>query len=386
MTQLILRPASRCLLLIVLVLWVSACDNGGGRGSATTTPQRMATPVPTAGKILLGPQPCPDRVRNPAYWTPFVHLTAAQHIEGVSCGYLTGQPFLQAVVTIRLRGTERQLDLRVFTNLTSSPPSQIFSLTGMQAGDAKISSYNTLITNQEEWQLAQNEQVRHTLAREFKWSDSAQALVQVGFVGLYPDLTRYQAEAEQAQVNMSQGNRGWQLNAVSTSQFFAEFMLQWPSTSPAMVVSGGGTHDAHAVVQVTNTALGNATIQVSLSRLELNTNGGIWEVTDVTTKGMALATPQSLQQLASPVQVKGSAAPAAGEQTVLTVFNEEQTSMGQKTIGLSSLGEKATFNTSVPYTSSLFRGEIQEGIIALYTFTANQQIAGCVMVKVLLQE
>jgi hypothetical protein len=384
MKRLIVHPASRFLLVVVLVLWVSACENGGGQGRTTPTPLRV--PIPTTANILLGPQPCPTQVKTPSYWDPFVHPTATQHIEGVICGYLTGQPLLQAVVTVRSRGTKRLLDLHVFTNLTSSPPSQIFGLSGMQAGDAKISTYNTLVTNQEAWQAVQNEQIRHTLAREFKWSDSAQTLVQVGFVGLYPDLTRYQAEAEQAQVNASQGGRGWQLDATSTAQSFAEFVLHWPHASLATVVSGGGTHDARAVVQITNPTLSHATIQVSLSRLELNTNGGIWEVTDVATKGMTLTTPQSLQQLASPAQVSGSVSPTAGEQTVLAVLNDEQTSLGQKTLGLSSLGGKATFSTHVAYTSSLFRGAIQEGIIALYTFTANQQVAGCVMIKVLLQD
>lgn len=386
MKRLIVHPASRCLLMVVLLLWVSACENGGGQGKATPTPPHVPMPTPTAASILLGPQPCPAQIGTPASWTPLVHLTATQHIEGVICGYLTGQPLLQAVVMVRASGSERLLDLHVFTNLTSSPPAPIFSLSGLQAGAATISNYNTLLTNQETWQAVQNEQVRHTLAREFKWSDSAQTLVQVGFVGLYPDLTRYQAEAEQAQVNASQGGRGWQLDAVSTAQSFAEFMLHWPNASPTTVVSGGGTHDARAVVQVTNPTVSHATIQVSLSRLELNTNGGIWEVTDVTTKGMALTTPQSLQQLASPTQVSGSVSPAAGEQTVLAVLNDEQTSLGQQTLGLSSLGGKATFSTHVTYTSSLFRGAVQEGIIALYTFTSTQQIAGCVMVKVLLQD
>lgn len=381
MKQLVLHPASRLLLATILVFWVSACENGGGQGHITPMSQHTTTPT---ASILLGPQPCPDQVQNPTYWTSLLHPTATQHIEGVTCGYLTGQPFLQAVVTVRSSGKDRQLDLHVFTNLTNLPPSPVFRLTGMQAGEAKISNYNTLLTNQEEWQPFQNAQILHTLAREFKWTDLAHTLVQVGFVGLYPDLTRYQAEAEQAQVNASQGNRGWQLNAVSTAQSFAEFVLRWPPASPTTVVSGGGTHDARAVVQVANAALGNATIQVSLSRLEFNTNGGIWEVTDVATKGMALSAPRSLQQLASPAQVTGSASPIAGEHTVLAVLNDERISISQKTLGLRNPGGKATFSTSIAYISSLFRGETQEGIIALYTLTADQQIARCVMAKVLL--
>src|SRR5205807_580440 len=99
----------------------------------------------------------------------------------------------------------------------------------------------------------------------------------------------------------------------STAQIFAETVLLWPNAAPATVVSGAGTHDARAIIQVSNPAAGNASIQVSLSRLELNTNGGIWEVTDVATTGMALTTPQSLQQLASPAQMNGSATLVAGE-------------------------------------------------------------------------
>ena len=378
MKRLALHPASRILLLI-LVFWVVACDKAGGPTKITPKP------APTAAGILLGPQACPTSVKNPDYWKRFVHPAPTQKIEEVICGYLTGKPLLQAVVMVRSNGIDRLLDIHIFTNLSGPSPSSIFSLTGLQGGTAKISNYNTLLTDQEGWQPFQNEQVRHTLPREFKWSDSTHTLVQVGFVGLYPDLTRYQAEDAQQQVNASQGGRGWQLNAASTAQSFAEFLLQWPADVSTTIVSGGGAQDARAVVLVVNPALDHATIQVSLSRLELNTNGGIWEVTDVETPGMALIAPHSLQQLVSPAQATGSASPRTGEHTVVAVLNDERTVIGQTTPGLNNLGGKSTFRGSIAYTSPLFQGEIQEGILALYTLTADQQITGCVMVKVLLQ-
>ena len=384
MKRFVLHAVLRLLPLIILLLCVSACDMGGGQGRASSTPQHAPTPTPTAG-ILLGPQPCPEQVRSASYWEAFVHPTTTQQIEKVICGYLMGQPTLQAVVTVRTSGTDRLLDLHVFTHLTGASPTTIFSLTGMHGGEAIVSNYNTLLTHQEEWLPFQNEQIRHTLAREFKWSDSAHMLVQVGFVGLYPDLSRYDAETTQAQVNVSQGDRGWQLDAVSTAQSFAEALLHWPSGSPTTVISGGGTHDARAEVQVTNAAVNNATVQVSLSRLELNTNGGIWEVTDVASNGLSFTAPQGLQQIASPAQVSGSASLRAGEHAVLALLNEERASLVQKTLRLSTPGTAATFNTSVTYTSSSFQGMVQEGILVLYTFTSTQQIAGCVMEKVLLQ-
>ena len=373
------------ILIITLVFCLSACDMGGGRANLTPTPHRVSAATPTAASILLGPQPCPAQVQNPTYWNPLVQLSATQNVEGVVCGYLTGQPLMQAVVMVRSNDQDRLLDIHVFTRITSTPPSQIFSLTGLQSGEARLSNYNTLLTNQGVREAYQTSQIVHTLAREFKWSDNTHTLVQVGFVGLYPDLTRLQAEATQQQVNAGQGDRAWQLDAVSTAQTFAETVLRWPNAAPATVVSGAGTHDARAVIQVSNPAAGNASIQVSLSRLELNTNGGIWEVTDVATTGMALTAPQSLQQLASPTQVSGSAALTAGERVVLSVFNDERTGIGQKTLLLKTLGTPANFSTSVPYTSPFFQGNVQEGIIALYTLTSSQQISGCVMLKVLLE-
>src|SRR5258706_79690 len=137
------------------------------------------------------------------------------------------------------------------------------------------------------------------LYREFKWSDRAGTLTQVGFSGLYPDLTRYQAEFEQHEVNTGQGFQQWRLSAVTTAQNFAQFVLGWDPTAPTTVVSGGGAHDARAVVLIKNPSAGGATITLSLSRLELNTNGGIWEVTDVATDGMALTSPHNAQQLTS---------------------------------------------------------------------------------------
>jgi hypothetical protein len=382
MKRFVLCLASRLLLAGLLAFWLSACENGGAQGTTSIVPEHAARP--TAVSILLGPQPCPGQTSAPAYWAPFVHPATAQYIEGVSCGYLIGQPLLQAVVALRSNSPQRQLTLSVFTGLAGPAPVSIFRLTDLPAGEVQISAYNTLLISQQEWQPFQNERILHTLTREFTWSDRSRTLVQAGFVGLYPDATRYQAEAAQQQVNASQGGRGWQLDALSTAQFFAEFLLQWPSASPATVTSGGGTHDARAVVLVTNPTLAHTAIQVSLSRLELNTNGGIWEVTDVTTAGMALTAPYTLQQVTSPVPVTGSVLRVPGEYPVLAVLNDEHTIIGQKTLERSGGG--STFSTSVPYTSPLFSGEIQEGAIALYMLTADQHIAGCVMMKVLVQD
>ncbi len=221
------------------------------------------------------------------------------------------------------------------------------------------------------------------LYREFKWSDSAGTLVQVAFPGLYPDLTRYQAEYEQGEVNTGQGFQQWRLSAITTAQNFAEYVLDWNPNTPTTVLSSGGTHDAKAEILIKNPPAGNATIKLSLSRLELNANGGIWEVTDVETDGLALTSPQNAQQLTSPIQVRGISPAFAGKPNTVTVFDHDRSEIGQALVAQTSGNGKTTFVIRLPYSSS-FQGEAQEGIIALYTYTGNHVIAGVVMVKVLL--
>jgi hypothetical protein len=286
-------------------------------------------------------------------------------------------------------GTESLLDIAVYTTITGTNPSRIFRLNGLPHGDVRISNYNSLLTAEIDLKSSQQAgtpptQEQQDLYREFKWSDSAAILVQVAFPGLYPDLTRYQAEFEQGEVNMGQGFQQWRLSAVTTAQNFAEYALSWNPNTPTTVLSGGGTHDAKAEILLKNLSVGSTTIKLSLSRLELNTNGGIWEVTDVATDDMALTSPQSAQQLISPVLVRGVVNPAFGEKpNTIMVYDHDRSEIGQAVVTQVSGNGKKTFSIRLPYSSS-FQGETQEGSLALYTYAGNHVIAGVVMVKVLL--
>ena len=373
------------LAFMVLTLVLSACDQGSGNGSATGT---TTPPTATAAAIQLGPQPCPAAVQAAAHWNALVGTSATRKVQGVICGYLMGVPTLQAVVKVGNGGAHFVLDVEVYTAITSTKPVRIFALTGLLQGDVSISNYNTLLTGQVDPNSSQNKghpspEQGVDLYREFKWADSAGTLTQVAFPGLYPDLTRYQAEFEQHEVNTGQGFQQWRLSAVTTAQNFAQFVLGWDPTPSTTVVSGGGTHDARAVVLVKNPSAANAAIQLSLSRLELNTNGGIWELTDVATDGMALTSPHNAQQLTSPVQVTGSNAAFADKLTTITVFDHDRTAIGQVTVTQANGAGNTPFAIRVPYASS-FQGGTQEGSVVLYSYTGNHVIAGAVMVKVLL--
>ncbi len=379
-----------CGALILLIIIIAAIARVGSSPSSGNTPAMVSQRLTavTEARIQLGPQPCPSAVQSGAHWETIVGTSAPQKVEGVLCGYLMGVPSLQAVVKVRYGGSDGLLDIAVYANITSTHPSRIFRLQGLPHGDVGISNYNTLLTGEIELRPSQyagvpSTQVQQDLYREFKWSDSAGTLVQVTFPGLFPDLTRYQAEFEQGEVNKGQGLQQWRLSAVTTAQNFGEFVLGWDPNAPTTVLNGGGTHDAKALILVKNPSAGGATIKLSLSRLELNTNGGIWEVTGVATDGMTIASPQNAQQLTSPVQVTGVDTAFTGKPTTIKVFDHDRTEIGQATVTQSSGIGKPNISTSISFASS-FQGETQEGIIALCSYTGNHVIAGAVMVKVLL--
>ncbi|MGZ6386883.1 MAG: hypothetical protein ACXWOL_15810 [Ktedonobacteraceae bacterium] len=374
------------LVIIIIATIVHVVGSNSSSGNNTATVGQRLTVTPSG--ILFGSQPCPSAVQSGAHWEMILGISAAQKVEGVMCGYLMGVPSLQAVVMVRYGGTASLLDINVYTNIMSTHPPRIFRLQGLPHGDVSISNYNTLLVGEIELKTGQQSgvsttQVQQDLYREFKWSDGAGTLVQIAFPGLYPDLTRYQAEFEQRQVNTGQGYQQWRLSAVTTAQYFAEFVLRWDSNTPTTVISGGGTHDAKAIILLKNASAGSATIQLSLSRLELNTNGGIWEVTDVATNGMTIASPQNAQQLTSPIQVTGVDTAFARKPTTIKVFDHDLTEIGQAAVNQSNSSSKSNIATSISFSSN-FQGETQEGIIALYAYTGNHIIVGAIMVKELL--
>ena len=373
-------------LIIVAAITIVAGSNPSSDKNGGTTDQQHTAATPAV--ILLGTQPCPPDVQSASHWQKIMRLSASKKVEGVLCGYLMGASSLQAVVKVRYGGTDDLLDIDVYTNIKSAQPARIFSLQKLPHGDVSISNYNTLLTGEIELKPDQQAgipttQAQQDLYREFKWSDSAGTLVQITFPGFFPDLTRYQAEFEQNQVNTGQGYQQWRLSAISTAQNFAEFVLGWNPNAPTTVLSGGGTNDAKALIVVKNPSADNAAIKLSLSRLELNTNGGIWEVTGVATDGLAIASPKDAQQLNSPMQVTGAETAFSGKPISINIFDHDRAVIGQSTMQASSGTGKSNIATSIYYSSS-FPGETQEGIIALYTYTANHIIDGAVLVKVLL--
>src|SRR5579875_1887652 len=405
--------ATLAVIWLLCVIILAACSGNGGGGAVNVAPAKppasgtvrsggggpdavvdASTPAPGA---KLGPQPCPATVSSPSYWEPIVGTQpGVNKVESVTCGNLTGSATLQALVTVRTNDAANTLDLYVYDMITNPQPTQLFSLSGLYNGDARISPYNTVITAEVDVNSSVNKgqppsAYQRDLCREFKWSPGAGTLVRVAFPGIFPDLTRYQAEADQQRVNG--GRDPWKLSAVQTAQAFAANFLKWPASSPATITSGGGAHDANAIVTVRGPAPGgNSSIAVEMSRLEGNTSNGIWIVTHVTSPNLTISAPaypgpgEPFPMVVSPVAVSGTGNAFEGVVGQVKILDHTYTSIGQaqaRATGTNGMGN-VPYAANVGYTST-FKIGVQEGVIMLYAISnADGSISGAVIFKLLL--
>jgi hypothetical protein len=385
--------------VFMLALTLAACSGSGNSGNSSTPTTQATTSGGSSGgnttatassSIGLGPRPCPDAVKTLAHWDAIIPTqNGVTQVENVTCGNLIGNTTLQALVKVRYQGTGQILDVYVYSDITSPSPSQLFKLQNLYKGNAKISVYNTVLTAEVDQNSSinagkANAELTQDLFREFKWSDGAGTLVPVSFPGIYPDLTRYQAENDQAQVN--QGQDPWKLNAVQVANHMAadRHLLNWSSNAPTAVASGGGSNDSDAAVTVKNPEPAGNTIKVSLERLEGNTNGGIWEVVSVTAAGMSITTPQSRDILTSPVNVTGTGNAFEGVIGTVDILDHLYTPIGHAHVTGAIGNGKTTFSSKVMYNST-FKGGKQEGIVVLYAANnAGSSIGAAVMIKELL--
>ena len=350
-------------------------------GGAAATDATPTTPP------HLGTQACPSVVSEPSHWDPIINTESGVNaVTSVTCANLTNNDSLQALVVSVYEGTGQTADVYVFDNITSPSPNQIFKLHNLYKGSARISAYNTLLTAEVDQGSSLNTgqssaNYQQDLFREFAWSTGAGTLVPVSFPGIYPNLTRYEAEGDQQLVN--QGKLPL-LSATQVAGNLATKLLNWSANASTTLVSGGNSHDKDAVVTVKSTSVGVGTLKVTMSRLEGNTNNGIWEVTAVTTDGLSITSPQNRDLLDGTTTVTGTGNAFEGVIGKVKVLDHLYTSIGTAAVKGASGNGSTTFSTSVTYNAS-FKGGAQEGLLVLYSYSnADGTIAGAVILKELL--
>lgn len=269
------------------------------------------TPSPPQG-VVQGPQNGPSGVNTPAYWDTILGTQGTNgKVESVSFANVLGNPSLQALVTVRHSDANSTLDAYVFDKITSAKPTQLFKLTGLIKGDAKISYYNSIMTAQVDTNSSLNAgksvtQWTPDLFREFAWNYGSMS--QVAFPGIFPEMTRYQAEVAQVRVNA--GNDSWKDDPTQVAKSLEEQFFHWQRTVTTKLLSGGGPHDVYATVQVQEAPIQSAHLSfvATLSRLEGNTSNH-WVaigVADGSTLTLKNITPRQL--ISSPVTLEGTGA------------------------------------------------------------------------------
>jgi hypothetical protein len=379
-------------LLFLLAFSLAACGtNGSSKASSTASTDAHPLSTPSSNPLVkFGAQPCPDKVKDPAHWNPILPTPLPDaRVERVSCGHLLNNPSLQALVTVRNPGSDRLLDVYVYTNITSAHPTLLFKLQGLNRGSAKISLYNTVTTAEVDLRSSLNKgqppaKLTLDLFREFRGFDTAGTFVQVSFPGMFPDLTRWQAEADQQKVN--DGQDSWKRDALKTAQRFAEKFLQAGGTTT--LVSGGSPHDLDAHVNLAFPSPGGGgpprITRVTLSRLEGNATG-IWEVTAVETDWMSISSPQSgpTTRISNPITVTGFGPQFEAQIGVVWVLDHLYNKIGQGfAMAPSGTSPSTNFSVTFPYTSS-FQTGAQEGIMELLHVGGASFDFGAVLVKVL---
>jgi len=367
----------------------------GGQATATpTTPVQITpttpaatptapviTPTPTPG-VVLGPQACPVPASNSAYWNAIIGTIAGKRqVEGISCANILGTPSLQAVIQVRYIA-DGTLDVYGFDHISASPV-RIFLLQGLADGDARISGYNTIMTAQ-----ADQNPAAPDLFREFQWSVSRGGLVQVAFPGIFPDLTRYQAEADQAWVTT--GRDSWKNDAKQVALRFVTTFLKWRVPATAITVSGGGSSDVSATVRVRAEIPGAPVKErpyliVSLSRLEGNTHN-MWVAIALNQGSMLLTSIQPRSLVASPVKLEGTGSPFEGDIGEAYILDHQYARVGHAhlTVPPGWGMRSGPYSVQVGYELSFTKGP-QEGVVEVeQTNPSGLGSFAVVMVKVLL--
>jgi hypothetical protein len=361
--------------------------HNAGTGTASTTV--FSSSIAMAARSPA--QNCPQSVSSPEYWNSLVGAhQGASHIEHIVCKKLQGNTTRQALITVRHNGNAAQLDVYVYTHINSHHHELLFSAQGLVKGDATISGYNTLLIGEADRHAMLNEgqtdqQLTQDLYREFRWSAAKQRFVQITFPGMFPDMTRYQAEIDQQRVNY--GLDRWKSNAATVAAAAAKQFFSWKRPTITSIIRGGSIRDVAATIRVTQlptpgNTIAESTVVMQLSRLE-GKHANIWEVTRITSSGtLRLTAPKDGSKATNPVHIAGSGDPSF-EGIVGMAFVLDH--LGLEIGHARATGKGNIFQAEVKYTSTVSDPVHEEGIVAVFSFSeADGSVSTAVMEKVIL--
>jgi hypothetical protein len=269
---------------------------------------------------------CLDLIRYTDYRKIFT--TPTQTVGNVQLFEQSGDAEPAALVPVTHKGPQHLLDIYVYGCILQKQHPvllQLFKQQGLLQGIAVITPANTLsISTLDPALTATNttgttgqQTLQQDINREYAWRNGA--FVQIAFPGLYPVISRAEAEALQDQEDQEQ-NILW-ADPLKTTVQMAKDLFNWSNTNITVSLLDQNASIAH-VLLVQHTPCFK--VFVTLQRLIEPEAGGLWFVTQAQTAGVTLDQSQLQAPITSPAQIQGTMTPTSRE-TTITLFDHTLT-------------------------------------------------------------
>ncbi len=266
------------------------------------------------------PVTCTTLLRTSDY-TKYVAFRPQQQTIGAIqfINQLVGQPAV--LVPVTSNSTPPTLDVYVYgcTTQQHTPAlTLLFKQQGLVGGSVSVTSAQTLLLGSMDTSLSAQDMVmqpaqQSNIYHEYRWQQGS--FVQIPFPGLYPVLSRGEAEILQQQANSGQ-QLPWSDPLVTAQQMARELLQRSATDAGDMVLDNDGT-TAHVRLVQRYPAL---TLTVTLTRLIQHNTSGLWFVTNVQTPGLTLQQNTLTPKITSPLALQGTTTLLGGKATV-TLFD-----------------------------------------------------------------
>ncbi len=371
-------------LFSMFMLLLSACSNpfqapaqtGGNDPVPVVTPTAAVSPTKSgSSNVAINFQivGCPSTL-GAIKWDSLVGTKAGVNkVQKVACGTFENGA-LAALVNVRYYSSDAKLDVYVYDNLFGTP-NRRFVLQGLLGGNTEISPTGTILTAEN----PTNDPLGPSVFKEYQWDGST--FTQMLFPGIFPDVTHYQAEQDQANVNAqlaqttatpTANNSVWQNSAFSVVSKMAQDIFHWSPNVIKNTVVTYNTPSSIFVIQTTNYGPGGGGFIASLFHLD-NVATNIFEVKQVTSidGSTLLASPANdlTQPLNSPVKVSASYRSSGTLVGRVALYSDTYVIVGDTGSIRGSTTGYATFTPSVSF--HLNGKGLQEGVLIFYVSNQN---------------
>jgi hypothetical protein len=245
---------------------------------------------------------CTDLIRHTSYtkFVPFNSKTQIMDEVQYVDQLVGGQP--AALVTVTETSQPARFDAYIYGCVlegTTPTLTLLFKRQGLLQGSVHITQDNILSTSEQDTALTQDANtlqnpLQTNVYREYVWRNGN--FVQVPFAGLYPVISRAEAEALQEE-GATNGQPSLWNDPLNTTRQMARDLLQLEN--PRVRLKDNNGHISHVLLERDSPHL---TLHVTLSHLLPDNN--IWFVTQARSNGITLDEPPS--PLRSPLSIKGT--------------------------------------------------------------------------------